>query len=177
MPLWAGLECHSLPGCPPAGLSAFHHWHKPGQCTLPVNSFALVLCSTGEDQGDAHYLYENTGAFPFLRANNKAVRRQQQCCCSCAHLACTAMKEAFVQRRSGWHAAAVGWFTACTLAAPGGPAEHISLCACSSPMQDVRSWLEGIIERSKDRAGVHGHLVQVCPAAAAVTCSQMGRCA
>lgn len=44
-------------------------------------------------------------------------------------------------------------------------------------MQDVRSWLEGIIERSKDRAGVHGHLVQVCAAAAAaVTCSQMRRC-
>ncbi|KAI7838316.1 hypothetical protein COHA_007885 [Chlorella ohadii] len=55
------------------------------------------LAAVGEDQGDAHYLYENTGAFPFLRANNKA---------------------------------------------------------------DVRSWLEGIIERSKDRAGVHGHLVQ-----------------
>ncbi|PRW45230.1 50S ribosomal L23 isoform B [Chlorella sorokiniana] len=55
------------------------------------------LAAVGEDQGDAHYLYENTGIFPFLRANNKA---------------------------------------------------------------DVRSWLEGIIERSKDRAGVHGHLVQ-----------------
>lgn len=30
-------------------------------------------------------------------------------------------------------------------------------------LQDVRSWLEGIIERSKERAGVHGHLVQVLP--------------
>lgn len=27
----------------------------------------------GEDQGDAHYLYENLTTFPFLRANNKAV--------------------------------------------------------------------------------------------------------
>lgn len=28
----------------------------------------------GEDQGDAHYLYENSTGFPFLRANNKNVR-------------------------------------------------------------------------------------------------------
>ncbi|KAL4448467.1 hypothetical protein ABPG75_005686 [Micractinium tetrahymenae] len=55
------------------------------------------LAATGEDQGDAHYLYENTSNFPFLRANNKA---------------------------------------------------------------DVRVWLEGIIERSKERAGVHSHRVQ-----------------
>ncbi|PSC70457.1 50S ribosomal L23 [Micractinium conductrix] len=29
------------------------------------------LAATGEDQGDAHYLYENSTGFPFLRANNK----------------------------------------------------------------------------------------------------------
>lgn len=54
------------------------------------------LAATGEDQGDAHYLYENQSAYPFLRANNKA---------------------------------------------------------------DVRTWLEGIVTRSKERAGVHSHLV------------------
>ena len=32
------------------------------------------LAACGEDQGDAHYLYGNVGAYPFLRANNKNVR-------------------------------------------------------------------------------------------------------
>lgn len=32
---------------------------------------------------------------------------------------------------------------------------------CGMPPQEVRSWLEGIIERSKERAGVHSHRVQV----------------
>lgn len=54
------------------------------------------LAAVGEDQGDAHYLYENQSPMPFLRANNKG---------------------------------------------------------------EVRTWLEGIIERSKERAGVHSHLV------------------
>lgn len=45
--------------------------------TVPSLTWLLLatLVHAGEDQGDAHYLYENTGAFPFLRANNKAVRR------------------------------------------------------------------------------------------------------
>lgn len=30
------------------------------------------------------------------------------------------------------------------------------LCVC---LQDVRTWLEGIVTRSKERAGVHSHLV------------------
>lgn len=75
---------------------------KSGGHTYVVKFFLVdshgreYLAATGEDQGDAHYLYENQTSFPFLRANNKA---------------------------------------------------------------DVRVWMEGIIERSKERAGVHSHLV------------------
>lgn len=76
---------------------------KSGGHTYVVKFFLVdthgveYLAATGEDQGDAHYLYENQSNFPFLRANNKG---------------------------------------------------------------DVRLWLEGMIERSQERAGVHGHLVQ-----------------
>ncbi len=52
-----------------------------GEPDLGVVPARIAVCApprlacgcAGEDQGDAHYLYENTSGFPFLRANNKAV--------------------------------------------------------------------------------------------------------
>ena len=48
---------------------------RDSHCSVIDWLLLATLVLAGEDQGDAHYLYENTGAFPFLRANNKAVRR------------------------------------------------------------------------------------------------------
>ena len=59
--------------------------------------------------------------------------------------------------------------TACGKAAmpdlPHADAAAACCCRCRlpgarlAPLQDVRVWMEGIIERSKERAGVHSHLV------------------
>ena len=48
---------------------------------------------------------------------------------------------------------------------PHADAAAACCCRCRlpgarlAPLQDVRVWMEGIIERSKERAGVHSHLV------------------
>jgi hypothetical protein len=70
------------PTCPSHCLPSYLLPVRPPACPplLPPFSPLCYRSTAGEDQGDAHYLYENQSAYPFLRANNKAVSEQEGAC-------------------------------------------------------------------------------------------------
>ena len=173
-------------------------WACAGACACkqPRLPFMCVVAA-GEDQGDAHYLYENQTSFPFLRANNKAVskaaagggggavpqqgrvvRWHQAGVCSMAWQVCAPAArlpaECAVARvrasrdfagttpcgEQAWHIPHACMHVLCFCFCPLGLTHAVCVHAtCMLGLQEVRAWLESIIERSKQRAGLQGHLV------------------
>lgn len=117
----------------------------------------------GEDQGDAHYLYEHRAGFPFLRANNKGVRGRRAGAArerpAGGGIRGGMREEVEACSGSGAGQPSFASPTRVYSCLPSHAPSHVDLLLPAP--QEVRSWLESIIGRSKDRAGVHGHLVQV----------------